>query len=514
MTQATGGMRDQGRGTGSGSPRQVLVLAIGDGREDWMLPEEVFVAAGCRLVRAESLAEAATRCDGAMPDLVFMPLTLDGKPTTDQLRTCLARQPAPVVVVLASNDQINTAAEAMRQGAHDCLFKPFSRSRLSRTIEEALKQLKRLPAPKSAARVPGTVAVRTRAPSPPRQQPAAPPEPSPARLDRLGLAGRGFVASSPQMRAVLEKAAAVAKSDAPVFISGEVATGKSALAAIVHELSHRASGPFVTLTCATLTPDEIDARMSVPGGLLARAAGGTVYLDEIADLPLEVQPRLLRLIDRATGGAARPGVRIIASTGHDPVVVLRKGLIRPDLFYRLHVAPIQLPPLRARDGDPALIARVLLAEFSETEGRGFVGFSDSALAMIDAYAWPGNLRELVNVIWSVVLMNQGPLVTPDLMPAELRTGLRGPGPLDSDGDRPAGPAAGPHAAAPGAEGGIGGLVGKSLAEIERAVIEATIRAQGGSVPRAARVLDVSPSTLYRKREAWAKATGDGAPGTG
>lgn len=502
MTQETGDMRDRGPAVGSGPPRQAVALAIGDGRDDWMLPEEVFLAAGCRLLRAESLSDAMARCDAVAPDLVFMPLTLDGKLTTDQLRGCLARQPAPIIVVLASNDQINTAAEAMRQGAHDCLFKPFSRSRLSRTIEEALKQLRRTPVPKPAGRPSRQVPERPRATPVPQRPPAERPGPAPARLDRLGLAARGFVASSPQMGAVLDKAAAVANSDAPVFISGEVATGKTALAEIIHELSHRAFRPFVTLTCATLTPEDVDARIAGPGGLLARATGGTLYLDEIADLSPEVQPRLLRLVERTTG-AAQQGVRLVASTGHDPAIILRTGQIRPDLFYRLHVAPIHLPPLRARDGDPALIARVRLAEFSETEGRGFVGFSDSALALIADYPWPGNLRELINVIWTVVLLNQGPLVTPDLLPVELRTGLLGPGtrPANTEADRSSTPAALPVATTDPA-GAIGPLLGQTLSEIERQVIEATIRAQGGSVPRAARVLDVSPSTLYRKREAW------------
>ncbi len=483
-------------------PDGPVVLLIGDGREDWILPEEVFEDAGCRLVRAEGISQAHETCALSAPDLVFMPLTLEGKLTNTQLLKCLARDPAPVVVVVASNDQINTAAEAMRLGAYDCLFKPFSRSRLMRTIEAAVKQLKRVPPPPK----PTTRPSRPMA-TPHRVDAAAPAhaafEPAQALrgIDSLNLARRGFVASSPRMLSALEKAAIVAQSNATVFISGEVGSGKTTVAGIVHEVSPRGFQPLVTLSCASLTAQDFDSRVSGPQGAMARAAGGTLYLDEIADLPADVQPKVVRLIEGAETGTTGPGARIIVSTGHDPNTALRSGRIRPELYYRLHVAPIDLPPLRDREGDPALIARVRLAEFSEAEGRSFKGFSDTALAMISQYDWPGNLRELINVIHTVVLMNQGPLVTPDLLPPEVRAGLR-----------PGEPTPGATAAAarthretlPAADIGPDSLVGKTLAEIERAVIEATIRAEGGSVPRAARVLDVSPSTLYRKRETWAK----------
>ena len=472
-----------------------------------MLPEEPFLAAGFSLVRAEGFDEAAKSCSAAAPDLVFMPLTLGGELTSDQLRKCLEHQPAPVVVVIASNDQINTAADAMRIGAYDCLFKPFSQSRLARTIGEAVKQVtKTPPPPKPATRASRPMVRRVRATPVARVREAEVPSREPVGIDSLNLARRGFVASSPPMQEVLAKTAAVATSDAPVFLSGEVGTGKTALARIVHELSPRAAQPLVTLTCATLNARDFEDRMSGPKGALVRAASGTLYLDEIAELPLDVQPKVLRLIERAETGVSDLGVRVIASTGQDPQVALQRGLIRPDLFYRLHVAPIHLPPLRARGDDPELIARVRLAEFSEAEGRGFVGFSDSALAMISGYHWPGNLRELINVIWTVVLMNQGPLVTPDLFPAEVRAGLRTSAmvadsvPLAPVVRQPAKPDT--DTAEPD------GLVGKTLAQIERTMIEATIRAEGGSVPRAARVLDVSPSTLYRKREAWSKAAKD------
>ncbi len=490
-----------------------VALAIGDGREDWMLPDEVFEETGCQLLRATDTDQASESCTTGLPDLVFLPLTLDGKPTTDQLRRCLSRQPEPVVVVVASNDQIDIAAEAMRLGAYDCLFRPFSRARLARTIRDALKQRGRRQQPVGPAQIP---------PSPPnRRQPrmrgpraalaqareALTCPPLRRGIDSLNLAQHGFVATSAPMQAVLRRADAVARSDAPVFISGETGTGKSWLAEIIHDLSPHAAHPLVTVACAGLTPETLDAAFLGPAGALARAAGGALYLDEIDDLSPAVQPRLLRLLERIeTGigtGAAGQRTRVIASTSLNPRAATQTGRIRPDLYYRLHVAPLDLPPLRAREGDAVQIARTRLAAFSEAEGRGFTGFSAQALSLIAGYDWPGNLRELVNVIRSVVLLNQGPLVTPEMLPAELRAGGRpGADTLPRGGGGPTPAQAGRSSTQ---RGRAEGLVGMTLAEIERAVIEATIDAESGSLPRAARVLGVSPSTLYRKRDAWGKA---------
>lgn len=483
-----------------------VALLIDDGHDDWMLPDEPFALAGCRPVRCAGLAEVQDACALSWPDLVFMPLSLGGKLVSAQLMECLSREPAPVIVVVASNDQINAAAEAMRLGAYDCLFKPFSHSRLTRTIEAAVNKLRHMPTPDRraprAARVARPLGLPERAETPPQaeMQPPEPRDVEPRLGNGLNLSRSGFVASSPAIKKVLERAMIVAQSDAAVFISGEIGTGKSTFARIVHDASPRADGPMVTLSCATLTARTFEAQVFGHDGALARAAEGTLYLDEIADLPAEVQSRIARIIESVPPGRTGVGPRFVGSTIHAPSAALQDGRIRPELFYRLHVAPLALPPLRQRDGDAALAAQVRLAALSEAEGRSFTGFSDSALAMISDYAWPGNLRELVNVIQTIVLMNQGPLVTPELLPPEIRAGQRF-GRIKSHNPNGAHLAAGLTTAL---NGQAEALVGKTLAEIERTVIEATIQAEDGSVPRAARVLDVAPSTLYRKREAWAK----------
>lgn len=475
----------RGRGAAANPLGGGVAALVASGPDDtWLLPDDPFVNAGCRVLRAASQQELEKLCARHAPKLVFLPLVVAGEASLANLRRCLEKQPAPVVVVIATNDQINAAAEAMRIGAFDCLFKPFSPARLGSTIKAALKTVPRPEAPVAVAG--GAAGARAAWPG------ATGSVAEPGAQAAAGLAG--LIAASPQMRAVTDRLAALAPSAVPMFVTGEVGTGKSLVARQIHDLSARAGHPFVRLDCAALSPGSIEEELFGPAGPVHAAAGGTLFLDEICELDPKVQSRLLRLIEsHATAGpAGEADIRLIATTRHDPRAAIRDGRLRAELYYRLHVAPLALPPLRARTGDAVLIARSKLRDYAEAEGRHFTGFSDAALEIIAAYPWPGNVRELLNLIWTIVLMHQGPLVTPDMLPAELSL---------------AGPAVGPGTEglprAALAEGtGAEALVGLPLGEIERQVIEATIRAEGGSVPRAARVLGVSPSTLYRKREAW------------
>lgn len=460
------------RGTGSapqaGHGSRPATLLVTDASEPHLLCDDPFVDAGLSFFRVTGLEAAQAAFDRHQPDLVFLPVAVHGQSSRQLLDRMLDRQAQPVVVVIASNDQINAAAEAMRLGAFDCLFRPFSVQRLAKTLAAAIAAL---PTGNRAGPGPGS------RPAPP-PRPAGPPDASPA--------GAAPIFVSAKMRALMGRIDAVAQSDTPVFLTGEAGTGKTLLAGALHARSRRAEGPFVRVDCATLTPAQFDQDLAGRGGALARAARGTLFLDEIADLDPLLQPRLLSLIDQALsadpGGEDRP--RLVASTRHDTRALLRSGRLRPELFYRLHVAPIALPPLRARSGDVRAIAEATLATFSQREGRRFARLREDTLERLDAYDWPGNLRELINVIWSVVILHEGTEVTPDMLPAPL--------------DAPLTPRARPVA------GGLNELVGKTLEEIEELVVEATIQAEGGSIPRAARVLGVSPSTIYRKREAWAR----------
>ncbi len=465
----------------AGRPHDVVALVVSNPDDAWQMPDDPFVEAGCKVVRANDLDDASEKCTFFGPELLFVPLTVAGQPITRQIEQCLAAPNAPVVVVVASNDQINAAAEAMRAGAYDCLFRPFSNARLTKAIANAMKAL-----PDRASLMAERVL-----PSPSRKsQDLASGVKSAAREES------GLLAVSPQMRNMLDQATTIARSEAPVFISGEIGTGKGELARYIHNHSPRSSAPWIEIDCATLTREQFERDVLGSDEAAARAAGGTLYFDEICEMKSDVQPLLLNLIDRGAQPGRVPVHRFVASTRHDPREAIREGRLRADLFYRLHVAPIAVPSLRERKGDITFIARTKLAQFSAAEGRRFTGIDDDAVALLEAHHWPGNVRELFNVLWTAVLLHDGPRLTA----ADLPSDILAPHHL--------GAGASAYMTYSGTSSETSSLIGHTLAEIEQTIIEATIAAQGGSVPRAARVLDVSPSTIYRKREAWERKLQD------
>jgi two-component system, repressor protein LuxO len=215
-------------------------------------------------------------------------------------------------------------------------------------------------------------------------------------------------------------------------------------------------------------------------------------------MALPLQTKLLRFLQTSTVqpvGATRPrkvNVRIICATNQDPLDAVRRGQFREDLYYRLFVVPIHMPPLRARGDDVIEIAEAALARFAEEEGRHFDGLSPQVRHLFRSYPWPGNVRQLLNVLRNVVVLNIGGAVTTDMLPeglvAEEPAALAAAAPMAPDLD-------------------IETLIGRPMAEIERRVIEATLAQHDGSVSRAARVLDIAPSTLYRKIEGWSRQGG-------
>lgn len=321
-----------------------------------------------------------------------------------------------------------------------------------------------------------------------------------------------FIGSSEAMRQIHRTIASVARSMATVFITGESGTGKELCALAVHAQSARASGPFIALNCGAIPQDLLESEVfghmkgsftgaiSDKPGAAAAADGGTLFLDEICEMAPALQTKLLRFLQTSTVqpvGATRPrkvNVRIVCATNRDPMDAVRRGEFREDLYYRLFVVPIHMPPLRERGQDVIEIAEAALFRFAEEEGRDFQGLAPETRARLLRQHWPGNVRQLLNVIRNVVVLNAGGWVVPEMLP---------PG-LDL--------AAAPEPSGPGAEtrDGFEALAGLTLAEIERRVIEATLDRHGGSVPKAARVLDVSPSTLYRKIDGWSGKDGDRA----
>lgn len=448
------------------------LLLVEDTPSLQMVYESVLRSAGYDVVTAANATEGLAAFRAARPEAVLLDLMLPDRDGLDLMRDMLAERPGIPVIVITANGSMNKAVEAMRLGAHEFLVKPFDEQRFLNAVGNALARRTGRAAPEPARAEPGE-----------------------------------FLGQSEPMRQVYGKIRSVARSMATVFITGESGTGKELCAQAVHSLSDRAQGPFVPLNCGAIPSELLESEVfghlkgsftgaiSDKPGAAAAADGGTLFLDEICELDPNLQTKLLRFLQTSTiqpVGATRPrkvNVRIVCATNRDPLDAVRRGLFREDLYYRLHVVPIHMPPLRDRDADVVTIAEAALLQFSKEEGRAFRALDPEVKSLFLSYPWPGNVRQLLNVVRNVVVLNDGPVVTRSMLPPEIRH------------DTPAGPSE-QAASARTAGATLEGLLGRPLAEIERLVIEETIARHGGSIPKAARVLDVAPSTLYRKIEGW------------
>lgn len=469
-----------------GSARTPLLL-IEDTISLQMVYRSILSSAGFRVSVAGSAAEGLAQFQALKPAVVLLDLILPDRDGLDLMQEFLTQQPDTAVIAITANGSVNRAVEAMRAGAHDFLVKPFDENRFLSAVQNALAE-------RSARQT--------------ESQSVAALSERPALADTSG-----FIGSSEAMRRIHGTIASVARSMATVFITGESGTGKELCALAVHANSARASGPFIALNCGAIPQDLLESEVfghmkgsftgaiSDKPGAATAADGGTLFLDEICEMAPALQTKLLRFLQTSTVqpvGATRPkkvNVRIVCATNRDPLDAVRRGHFREDLYYRLFVVPIHMPPLRDRGEDVIEIAEAALQRFAEEEGRAFHGLDPTVRAMLPRLPWPGNVRQLLNVIRNVVVLNDGGWVTQQMLP---------PGVASEPVERlTSGTEA---AAAPGA-GQLESLIGLTLAEAERQLIEATLAHHAGSVPRAARVLDVSPSTLYRKIEGWKARTG-------
>jgi two-component system repressor protein LuxO len=304
----------------------------------------------------------------------------------------------------------------------------------------------------------------------------------------------GFIGRSPPMLQVYEQIRRMAPSSAPVLITGETGTGKELCAEAVHALAAPDAGgrPFVAINCSAIPRDLMESEIfgHVRGaftgatdnrpGAAELAHGGTLFLDEVAEMDLGLQAKLLRFLQsgavRRVGGtqAKQVDVRIVCATNRDPLTEVAAGRLRADLYYRLAVLPIHLPPLRERGSDIQRLADAFLLRSASEERRAFKAFGAEAEMRLAAYSWPGNVRELANLIRRIVVLHDGDVVTPEML-----------SPLTDQVD-----------------------AGKGSAPIhpfhieERRIIETAVAAHAGNIARAAAALALSPSTVYRKRQSW------------
>ncbi len=428
------------------------------------------------------------------PDVILLDVNLPDMSGIDLLRRMRQSGITSDVIVMTGEGSIRLAVEAMRSGARDFLVKPFGIERLRQSVAHALEERDRS----------GVTKV-----SESRSVPA-PRKPS----DNGSL---GFIGRSPCMQEVYRLLEAAAPSSATVFITGESGTGKELCAEALHRLSKRSAGPFVVINCAAIPRDLLESEIfgHVKGAFTGAAAdrkgaalaanGGTLFLDEICEMDVGLQSKLLRFLqDRQVRrvGEDTPraaDVRIVCATNRDPHVETAAGRFREDLLYRLYVVPVDLPPLKARERDIILIARDFLDRFAREDGKALRVFSRDAEDALVAYSWPGNVRQLQNVIRSVVVLNDGDVVTRDMLPAQVLTPAQScllASQVAAPGEAPA------PRIAPVPQPCI-----KPLDLVIRETIEFAIARCGGSIPKAAAALTVSPSTLYRRIQTWeAEAT--------
>ncbi|MBI4608247.1 MAG: sigma-54-dependent Fis family transcriptional regulator [Candidatus Rokubacteria bacterium] len=390
--------------------------------------------------------------------VVLTDLVMDEVDGLGVLREALRIQPASRVLLMTAFGSLETAIEAMRQGAYDYLTKPFKLAEVSLAVRRALED-RRL-----------------------RDENRRLREEVERRYRFDNLIGR-----SKAMQAVFEQIRAVAESEATVLLLGESGTGKELVARAIHWNSGRRGGAFVPVNCAAIPEPLLESELfghergAFTGadrkrrGLFAEANGGTLFLDEIADMPPALQAKLLRALQdkaiRPVGASEemRLDLRVLTATNRDLSALVAEGKFREDLYYRLAVIPIQLPSLRERPEDIPLLALHLLERAGQALGKRFEGFSEEAMAWLLAHRWPGNVREMENMVERAATLAPGPLVTL----ADLHTEFAPLGPPEL-GLRP------------------------TLAELERQYVRRVLDETKGDKRAAAKILGVSVRTLQRK----------------
>ncbi len=357
------------------------------------------------------------------PDLVLLDIKLPDMSGLEILHQLTDQGIACPIVVITAHGSIKLAVDAMREGAADFLVKPFNAQRLKNALAAVFDRVAiegALPARASRKSVAGDEAAPTA-------------EAAATACPECG----GYIGSSAPMRAVYRTIRAAAASKASVFVTGESGTGKELCAEAIHRLGPRADKPFIALNCAAIPRDLMESEIfghlkgAFSGAVADRegaaslADGGTLFLDEICDMNIDLQAKLLRFIQtesfRPVGGTElrHVDVRFVCATNKEPMEEVAEGRLREDLYYRLHVIPIHLPPLRARGTDVVEIAEKFLADIATEEGKGFARFAGDVKAALMAYDWPGNVRQLENVIRNVVVMHEGEAVTVDMLPPPL-----------------------------------------------------------------------------------------------
>ncbi len=429
---------------------------------------------GHRVTLASDGKEARLLAGREHPDVVVSDVQLPGLGGLELLQSLKAGDPDRPVVLITAYGSIDEAVEAMKLGALDFLTKPVDWAKLRATL----------------GAVGGAIERRGQV----------------RRLEhalKKGAAFAGIVGRSRPMRELFGVIGAVAASDASVIVTGESGTGKELVARAVHDGSRRKGGPFVAVNVAAIPEGLAESELfghekgAFTGAVAARpgcfelADSGTLFLDEVTEMPVALQAKLLRVLESGTlrrvGGAreVRFDVRVIAATNRDPAQAVEAGALRRDLFYRLNVFTLALPPLREREGDVLLLAQHFVGQFNTKHAASVAGLGGDAERAIRGYDWPGNVRELRNVVERAVILARSGWIEASHLPPFL------------------------HHPAPADSGAIVIPAGATAAEAERMLIVQTLARVGNNKARAARELDMDVKTIRNKLKAYGIGTGDG-----
>jgi len=445
------------------------VVVVDDEPSMCQLIRDDLIQRGLEVLTFSIPEQALGALDDETVGAVVTDFRMPGMDGTQLCRLLLERDPGIPVIVMTAFGSLETAVEAIRAGAFDFVTKPVEMDLLAIAVERALKHRE----------------LQQRV-----EQLSEEVERSRGLGDLLG--------ESEPMHRLFDQISRLADSEATILIRGESGTGKELVARALHRGSPRRSGPMVSINCAALPENLLESELfghvrgaftgaqSAREGLFAKADGGTLYLDEVGELPLALQPKLLRALEE---GKVRPvgsdreipfDARLVAATNRALEELVENGHFRQDLYYRINVIEIEVPPLRERDNDILLLAQHFIAEFSRRGGRTVTGLSESAAERLLDYDWPGNVRELKNAMERAVALTRQTRISVGDLPPKLRRYER----------------------SPSIEAGRGAADLDSLETVERRHILYALKVVEGNKSKAARALGCDRKTLYRKLKAY------------